>query len=222
MGKRSDVHRSSILGNLFISLVVALGFWIIGLIKFHGVIPIVDERNKTQAQTQAIVVLTGGSGRLDEGLSLLVKHPKAVLFVSGVYEGNEVRHLLKLSKQQPSALGARIAIGNAINTHENALETAAWVFRNKIQTLRLVTAAYHMPRSLLEFKNVLPNTLIIAHPVFPKHVMQARWWVYPGTATIVIGEYNKLLLVWVRQKIEFVIKKSSVLGWLYNSSMGKS
>jgi len=219
MARRSDIHQSSILGNLFIGLFMALGFWIIGLVKFHGMIPIVDETNK--AQTQAIVVLTGGSGRLDEGLGLLAKDPKALLFVSGVYEGNEVRHLLKFSKQRPSALGARIAIGNAINTHENALETAAWILKNKIQSLRLVTAAYHMPRSLLEFENVLPNTLIIAHPIFPKHVKQARWWAYPGTAAIVISEYNKLLLVWVRQKLEPVIIKSSILDWLINLSMSR-
>jgi uncharacterized SAM-binding protein YcdF (DUF218 family) len=219
MVRRSDFHQSSILGNLSIGLFMALGLWIIGLVKFDSVIPIVGETSKVQAQ--AIVVLTGGSGRLDEGLALLAEDPKAVLFVSGVYEGNEVRHLLKFSKQRPSALGARIAIGNAINTHENALETGAWVLKNKIQTLRLVTAAYHMPRSLLEFKNVLPNTLIIAHPIFPKHVKQARWWAYPGTAAIVIGEYNKLLLVWVRQKLESVVKKSSILDWLINLRFGK-
>ena len=220
MARRTYIYRSSILGNLFIGLFMAVILWIIGLIKFDEVIPTFDETNLTQ--TQAIVVLTGGSGRLDAGLGLLVKDPKALLFVSGVYKGNEVRHLLELSKQRPSALGARIAIGNAINTHENALETTAWVHKNKIQSLRLVTAAYHMPRSLLEFENLLPNTIIIAHPIFPKHVKQARWWAYPGTATIVIGEYNKLLLVWVRQKIEVVIKNPSIFNWLVNLNMGEN
>ena len=46
MARRSDIHQSSILGNLFIGLFMALGFWIIGLVKFHGMIPIVDETNK--------------------------------------------------------------------------------------------------------------------------------------------------------------------------------
>ena len=96
MVRRSDFHQSSILGNLSIGLFMALGLWIIGLVKFDSVIPIVGETSKVQAQ--AIVVLTGGSGRLDEGLALLAEDPKAVLFVSGVYEGNEVRHLLKFSK----------------------------------------------------------------------------------------------------------------------------
>ena len=219
MARKSDIRRSSILGNLLIGIFMAFGFWAIGLVKFHSAIPIVEETSKEK--TQAIVVLTGGSGRLDKGLELLEKDPNALLFVSGVYEGNEVRHLLKFSKQRPFDLGARIAIGNAINTHENALETAVWVFRNEIQSLRLVTAAYHMPRSLLEFENVLPNRRIIAHPIFPKHVKQARWWAYPGTATIVIGEYNKLLLVWVRQRFETTIQKSSILDWLINLNKGK-
>ena len=198
--KRSDLKRISVFGNVFIVLFAIVGLWTIGLLKFDGAIPkgIEDKDEKTQA----IIVLTGGSGRLDAGLDLLAKDPDSRLFVSGVYEGNEVRHLLKLSKQRPPTLGVRIDIGNAIDTHENATETAVWVIKNGIQSLRLVTAAYHMPRSLLEFEDKLPDVKIIAHPVFPGHVKQDRWWAYPGTAMLVIGEYNKFLLAWIRQRTE--------------------
>jgi uncharacterized SAM-binding protein YcdF (DUF218 family) len=78
-----------------------------------------------------------------------------------------------------------------------------------------------MPRSLLEFENVLPDALIIPHPIFPKHVKQARWWAYPGTASIVISEYNKLLLAWVRQKIEPIIEKLGISDPLIKRSWGK-
>lgn len=200
MARRGDVNRISLIGNVFLVGFAIAGLWGIGLAKFDNVIPAKTENSKTS--TQAIVVLTGGSGRLDEGLDLLAKDPKAQLFVSGVYKGNEVRHLLKLSKQRPIALGTRIGIGNAVDTRENAAETAVWVVTHNIQSVRLVTAAYHMPRSLLEFEYKLPDVKIIPHPVFPEHVKQDKWWAYPGTAALVIGEYNKFLLAWVRQKFE--------------------
>ena len=200
MARRSDVKRISLLGNLILIGFAVAGLWVIGLVKFDDVIPRIAE--PTEVTAQAIVVLTGGSGRLDEGLDLLARDPLTQLFVSGVYKGNEVRHLLKLSKQRPTALGSRIGIGNAVDTRENAAESAVWIAKNKIQSIRLVTAAYHMPRSLLEFEHKLPDVKIYAHPVFPKHVKQDKWWAYPGTAALVIGEYNKFLLAWVRQKIE--------------------
>ncbi len=200
MVRRHDSHRFFSLGNLLIVLIIAIGLWGIGLIKFDSFIP--DDFEHKNIRTQAIVVLTGGSGRLDEGLDLLAKNPETRLFVSGVYKGNEVRHLLSLSNQRSVALSSRIDIGNAVDTRENAAETAVWVDENTIRSLRLVTAAYHMPRSLLEFEYKMPNVRIIPHPVFPAHVKQDRWWAYPGTAALVIGEYNKFILAWVRQQIE--------------------
>ena len=71
MARRSDIQRVSILGNLIVVLFFTIGFWIIGLVKFDSEIPVATENNGIE--TQAIVVLTGGSGRLDEGLDLLVK-----------------------------------------------------------------------------------------------------------------------------------------------------
>lgn len=205
MVRRNEKSRSSYFGNLFLVLFAVFGIWIIGLIKFDGVIP--GEVEDLETRTQAIVVLTGGSGRLDMGLDLLTKDPKSQLFVSGVYKGNEVRHLLKLSHQRPLALSSRIEIGNAIDTRENAAETAAWIETRHVRSLRLVTAAYHMPRSLLEFRHKIPHVKIVAHPVFPEHVKQDQWWLYPGTAALVIGEYNKFLLAWTRQKIESLLSR---------------
>ena len=59
---------------------------------------------------------------------------------------------------------------------------------------RLVTANYHMPRSLQEFRAVMPNLTIVPHPVFPAHIRLNDWWRWPGTAILLAGEYNKLLL----------------------------
>ncbi len=184
------------LGNLLLFLIGIAGLWWIGLFRFVEAIPI--EIVDRETRSDAIIVLTGGSGRLDAGLDLLETNNSSRLFVSGVYKGMEVRRLLNLSEKGRAHLESRIAIGNAENTRENADETANWIAGKDIKTLRLVTAAYHMPRSLLEFNNAMPGVRVISNPVFPNHVKQERWWLYPGTAMLIASEFNKFLFAWAR------------------------
>lgn len=182
---------------------VTFVIWLGGLISFAGSIPghVTDD----ETRTDAIVVLTGGSGRLDEGLRLLSLGLAEKLFVSGVYEGLDVKTLLQLSQANPQDLELRIGIGGATNTRGNASETAGWVATEGITTLRLVTSGYHMPRSLLEFRHAMRSVKIIAHAVSAEHVKIERWWAWPGTAGLVIGEYNKFLLAWLRHMGENIL-----------------
>jgi len=196
MVRRRIRDRGPLLGNLLLFLVGVAGLWWIGLFRFVEAIPVEIVDHETRSD--AIVVLTGGSGRLDAGLDLLEANIASRLFVSGVYKGVEVRRLLNLSEKGRAHLESRIAIGNAENTRENAGETAAWVAGKDIKTLRLVTAAYHMPRSRLEFNNAMPGVRVISNPVFPNHVKQERWWQYPGTAMLIASEFNKFLFAWAR------------------------
>ncbi|MBV9521775.1 MAG: YdcF family protein, partial [Alphaproteobacteria bacterium] len=78
----------------------------------------------------------------------------------------------------------------------------AWMRREGYHSLRLVTAGYHMRRSLLEFGRVLPDIRIIAHPVFPERFKQAAWWAWPGTADLIVTEYDKYLGALLRALIE--------------------
>ena len=186
--------------NLALVVLFFLGLWAIGLSRYVADIPIVVEDETTR--TDAIVVLTGGSGRLNVGLNLLSKNFADLMFVSGVYRGLDVRKLLEVVHLDAPRLETRINIGNAINTHENAEETAKWVAEKKLRSLRLVTAAYHMPRSMLEFRNLMPGINIIANPVFPEHVKHSEWWAWPGTAILMASEFNKYLMAWVRHRSE--------------------
>ena len=196
MQRRNGIVKGSFWLNLMLLVLFLAGLWVIGLVRFVGDIP--DQVEDTTSKTGAIVVLTGGSGRVNEGLALLDKDLAAKLFVSGVYRGLDVRKLLQLARRNPTDLESRIGIGNAVDTTENASETAAWSSRHRISSLRLVTAAYHMPRSLLEFRQAMPDMRIVPNPVFPDHVKQDEWWAWPGTATLFISEYNKFLMAWVR------------------------
>ena len=73
--------------NLVLVVLFILGLWAIGLSRYVGVIPKVVEDKTTR--TDAIVVLTGGSGRLTVGLNLLSKD-LADLIIELCGKGNEV------------------------------------------------------------------------------------------------------------------------------------
>lgn len=184
--------------SFFVGLFV-LVLWAAGLFVFASKIP--TEVAEPEARTDAIVVLTGGSGRLRTGLDLLMTDHAAHLFVSGVYRGVDVDQLLEVQQQRPEDVENRISLGDANDTRENARETGEWMREQQLSSLRLVTAAYHMPRSLLEFRNVLADVTIVPHPVFPDHVKQSEWWAFPGTFALTVSEYNKFLLAWVRQSL---------------------
>lgn len=167
-----------------------------GLVWFAD--SMVDAVDDGATPTDAIVVLTGGSQRVQTGLQLLAAGKAKKLFVSGVYHGTDVATLLHVQRQSPDAVQCCLVLGHtADNTYGNALETAAWMRQEGFHSLRLVTANYHMRRALLEFTRAMPEARIIPHPVFPETVRE-RWWAWPGTLDLIIGEYDKYLWALVR------------------------
>lgn len=176
-----------------IILLLAIGGVFVSLLDFIEQIPAQKTSNNTK--TDAIVVLTGGSNRLEEGLSLLSQRRAKKLFISGVYRGVEVRRLLNLFQVNPEELICCITLGyTAGSTMGNAAETKAWVSSEGHKTLRLVTASYHMPRSIKEFQHQMPNLTIIPHAVFPKQFKRDDWWLWPGTVSLILTEYIKFLI----------------------------
>ncbi len=175
--------------------VILLGLcaWIAGFFWFVDQIPRSVEQ--PDAMTEAIVVLTGGAGRLGAGLELLARGRGEKLFVSGVYRGVEVAEILRASRQSPGKLECCVELGHdAVDTRGNANETSQWMAAEGFTSLRLVTASYHMPRSRVEFRRAIPAARLIAHPVFPAQVRIGNWWRWPGTASLLIGEYSKYLI----------------------------
>ncbi|MBK1667998.1 hypothetical protein CKO28_08105 [Rhodovibrio sodomensis] len=203
-GRRLLLTGGLLAGLLLIAL--AAGF-------FHFAASLPDKVAEPARRTDAIVVLTGGSGRVSTGLRLLERRRADKLFVSGVYKGVDVSELLRVSQQAPGWLTCCVTLGyEAETTYGNAIETAAWVQRNGFGSVRLVTAAYHMPRSLLEFRRRMPEVTIVPHPVFPDHVKQDEWWRWPGSAHLLLGEYGKYLVARVRALVTGPLQAAGVSG----------
>lgn len=185
---------------LIILVAGAFILWGIGLLWFVHDLP--EEVADPDTVTDAIVVLTGGSMRVQQGLALLAAGKAKKLFISGVSKNVHIPALLHAAGQPGERDECCIILGYAAdNTLGNAHETAAFMREEGFRSLRLVTSSYHMPRSLLEFGRAMPDVTIIAHPVFSETVKQERWWASPGTASLIVGEYDKYLLALARPAV---------------------
>ena len=185
--------------SLITGLIAAAALaWVAGLLWFASAIPAAV--SDTTTHTDAIVVLTGGAERIETGLSLLDAGLADHLFVSGVGEQVKTGDLLPRTPTLRADAREKITVGTAANnTPGNALETAAWARTMDVHSIRLVTASYHMRRSLLEFHAAMPGIAIVPHAVFPPNV-KSDWWRWPGTASLLAREYTKFVVTWVMQR----------------------
>jgi uncharacterized SAM-binding protein YcdF (DUF218 family) len=185
-------------------LAAAAVAWLAGLIWFAEAIPRLNgpgpnDNAISQTMTDAVVVLTGGPLRLRAGLEALEAGRAHKLFVSGVHPGVELAELLRAAGQPNGKAECCIVLGHsADNTEGNASETRAWMAREGFRSLRLVTASYHLRRSLLEFRHAMPEIAIVPHPVFTESFRRESWWAWPGTLSLVATEYTKYLAAIVR------------------------
>lgn len=198
---------ASSLGSILKVLGVVLGgatgvgiVWFAGFLWFVATLP--SRVDDPDTHTDAIVVLTGGSARVATGLTLLEDGKAGRVFISGVHRGVDVAEILRLVHSRPPDLAGSIVLGHdADDTVGNAVETAAWVAAEKLESVRLVTGAYHMPRALAEFRHAMPVTAIVPNPVFPSTVKSREWWRWPGTAALLATEYSKYLAAVARHWI---------------------
>jgi uncharacterized SAM-binding protein YcdF (DUF218 family) len=149
--------------------------------------------------TDAIIVLTGGRLRLETGLELFAAGTAKKLFVSGVNQRVDRDELLRALGPSAERAACCIALGHeADNTLGNARESANWMREERYRSLRLVTSWYHMRRALLEFGRAMPQVTVIAHPVFAHHLDSEHWWSWHGPLVLIITEYDKYLVAWLR------------------------
>lgn len=174
----------------FTLVILAAAIWLGTVLWFVNQIPSVPNTDKQE--TDAIVVLTGGTGRVEYGIKLLKEGRSKKLFISGVSSGVRLQDLIP--NYEYNQLPGSVVLGyEAADTKGNARETADWVKKEKIKTLRMVTANYHIPRGQLELSRMLPGVTIIPDPVFPGNFKREGWWRYPGTTRLIVSEYHKYI-----------------------------
>jgi len=160
---------------------LALLAWMLGFAWFAAFLPQpLDGR-----ETDAIVVLTGGAGRIDRGLALLEEGAAKRMLISGVDRSVRPGELAAEYRAPERLLSCCVTLGReAIDTRSNAIETAQWLERRDYRTVRLITTDWHMRRAALELRQALPAGVAIVYDAVPSR----------PSLTMLLREYNKYLL----------------------------
>ena len=142
----------------------------------------------------AIVVLTGGEARIPEAVKLLAQGKGRRLLISGVNPVTTRDELVSLTPNSKRWFRCCIDVGQeARDTIGNAAETRAWVKKRDFKSLVVVTATYHMPRSLAELRRALPEVTFVPYPVRPRNLHLEEWWAYQGSLQLLATEYVKFV-----------------------------
>jgi len=145
---------------------------------------------QSQVKADAIVVLAGGKGRVDEGVRLFREGRAKYLFFIGVDPTVRKSDLYRPKSGDPSS--ERVILENVSrNTLENAIYGRDVLLRHKVGSVLLITSRYHMKRSAILFRNALPKELpIYPYPVDTKNLKET-WWNYVCSFYLLFSEFYK-------------------------------
>lgn len=160
---------------------VAALLWIGGFLWFSLSLP---DPAPLSTRTDAVVVLTGGAGRLARGLAVIDEASARRMLVSGVGRQTTRKQLAAAANVKVARLDTTDLGYEAVDTRSNAEETARWVKQHGFGSIRLVTSAGHMRRARLELARVLPAEVEVVPDAVP---------VEPQAPTIAT-EYSKYVL----------------------------
>ena len=134
--------------------------WALGFMWFALLLP----QPATPAKTDAVVVLTGGANRIDRGLAILEARQANRMLISGVDRDVRPVELAFQYRRSMKLFDCCIDLGfQSVDTRSNALETARWVAKHKVKTLRLVTHDWHMRRARFELDRALPTGIKVTN-----------------------------------------------------------
>jgi uncharacterized SAM-binding protein YcdF (DUF218 family) len=139
-------------------LAVIVIAWALGFAWFALLLP----QPHGNAQTDAIVVLTGAAGRIDRGLALLRRDQSERLFVSGVDRDVKRPEFAAVYHVDDELMKCCVTLGReAIDTRSNAVETSQWLTRNGLTSVRIITSDWHMRRARYELSRQIDGKIRI-------------------------------------------------------------
>ena len=146
-------------------------------------------RQNTQ-KTDAIVVLAGGKGRVEEGVRLFRAHRAEFLFFVGVDPSVRKSDLYRPKPGDPSADNV-ILEKSSRNTLENSIFGRDVIVRSGVHSILLITSRYHLKRASILFRNSLPKDItIIPYPVDSVNLKES-WWSHGGSFQLLFREFYK-------------------------------
>lgn len=165
----------------FVALIYAIGFLYFA-VTLPGPIG--------HARTDAVLVPTGGPGRIARGLEVLRDGDARRMFVSGVDPEVKPKEFAKEFGVRAKEMACCVTLGFlAVDTRSNAGEAAQWLSSNDVRTVRLVTTDWHLRRAAAELAHTIPAQITVVEDAVPSDPVLGELFL----------EYNKLLAALVSQ-----------------------
>ena len=173
----------------FFIVFLLIVIYILFFLKYYLNIYNLNFSNNTNAN---IVVLTGGIGRIQAGIKLLSNNKDKKLLISGVGKGVSKSEILL---KDFSLYYKRVDLGYEANsTLGNAVEAKAWIKKNKLYKIILVSDNWHLPRAKLLFQAAMPEIEIVTHPVREKILHKNILFLIQEHFKYIISHFQKLYL----------------------------
>ncbi|MEP7130718.1 MAG: YdcF family protein [Sphingomicrobium sp.] len=140
---------------------------------------------QTAGPTDAAVVLTGGSGRLEHAVAVLRDGKAGRLLVAGADPSVTKADIARRLGGSGKLIACCVDLGSeSVDTRSNAEEANRWLAQHQFHSVRLITSDWHMRRARYEFQKVLGS----------KHRLVTDGVSTEPSFLTLFGEYNKLVL----------------------------
>ncbi|MCA0978692.1 YdcF family protein [Qipengyuania flava] len=138
----------------------------------------------SKVETDAVIVLTGGPGRIARGLEVVDEGLAEEMFVSGVDPEVKPEEFAAQFEVPRRTMDCCVTLGFlAVDTRSNAGEVTQWMKEKQFSSARLVTTDWHMARAFSEVTETLPDSISVVKDAVTSH---------PRLGTLFL-EYNKLI-----------------------------
>ena len=164
-------------GSLLLIL-YALGFLLFGVTLAP---PAPDDTKPTDA----IVVITGGEGRIEHAVDVLGQGKGKRLRIAGADPLVTKDDLVRRLQGRRKLMQCCVDLGSeSVDTRSNAEEARRWLEKKKYRSARLITSDWHMRRAAYEFDRQLDGKVDIVEDAVKSD---------PNFMTL-FAEYNKYIL----------------------------
>lgn len=181
---------------------ILLGLFAVYIAGFIVFVTNLPAPGATPKRAQGIVALTGGDERLSAAVNLLETGGGERLLISGVHP-KTTKDELKALAHGGKRFDCCADLGySAENTRGNAQEAAAWAREHRFKRLIVVTASYHMPRSLTEFEAAMPGVVLEPYAVEPADIDLKGWWHDTRALRVLLSEYTKYIFSTLRNAVD--------------------
>jgi uncharacterized SAM-binding protein YcdF (DUF218 family) len=172
----------------------------IGFLTFLSQLREVEARPDRKAD--GIVVLTGGSSRVSDGMELLASGYGKRLLISGVHPASAASDISRALSENQSFIRCCVDLDHfAQNTQGNAEQARLWARERGFRSVIVVTSNYHMPRAIVEFSHAMPDVVLIPYAVVGEKWRDEPWWASSTTMRLVLSEYLKYVAAEIRVRL---------------------